>query len=230
MRKIRVGLAAAAAVALALVGSTTANADELSDADTGDIVMMYEVDGQLFPAEPVYPQTDSNGQASSSPDTVVPYLIDFPQWVSCFSLNNAQSNPYASYTVYNDGDQYDFNLRCGEHFGPNSGWGYKHIRAEHEKDWQKLYDSAKGTGWVPEEQGIEGWDDLMAAGTGMATSFWRYANLQKPNNKGCIIGNVAWYNTKTWKKVIETSVLVSFARDSDRLITSYPVEMSRLKC
>ncbi|MDR2294402.1 MAG: hypothetical protein LBE05_04270 [Microbacterium sp.] len=112
--------------------------------------------------------------------------------MSCFSLNNPQSNPYASYTVYKDGAQYDFNLRCGEHFGPNNGWGYKHIRAEHEKDWQKLYDSAKGTGWVPEEQGIEGWDDLMAAGTGMATSFWLYANLQKPNNKGCIIGNVAW--------------------------------------
>jgi hypothetical protein len=55
MRKIRVGLAAADAVALALTGSTTANADELSDTDAGDIVMMYEVDGQLFPAEPVYP-------------------------------------------------------------------------------------------------------------------------------------------------------------------------------
>lgn len=72
---------------------------------------------------------------------------------------------------------------------------------------------------VPEEQGI--WHGHIIL---------EVRHLAEAEQQGLHYRKRRLVQHQTWKKVIETSVLVSFAQDSDRLITSYPTKMSRQTC
>lgn len=52
------------------------------------------------------------------------------------------------------------NLKCGD-----STYGYKHIRAEHESQWQDVLNTARARGWQSAQYGVESWDDLMSGVT-----------------------------------------------------------------
>lgn len=156
-------------------------------------------------------------------------LLNFSQWVSCFTLNNS-NDQYATYTAHKDGVVYDMALRCGEQSGTGVGWGYKHIRAGHESQWQNLYNSGVAKGWNPSSQGIEGWDDLMASAIGGATPYWSYASINTAAQKGCVLSRVAWLNVNTNKIVLTKKVVVVFSINNKRVITAYPVADNVSSC
>lgn len=118
-------------------------------------------------------------------------------------------------------------MKCGEHNElTDKGYGYKHVRAGHEGDWQAKLDDAVATGWVPESQGIEGWDDLMATGAGNSITYWDYRSPIKGNNTRCTVSTVTFVDTSDWSIEYEFKAVAVYGENSDRLITAYPTGAS----
>lgn len=231
-------VAAATAIALVLIGNTTAgaatNLDGAVDAVEDEQIAVFTRDasGALVALEDVVSSTSLSVEEpnTTDPDVVSPYLIDFNQWFSCFSLNN-KDDVFAFYTFYRDGSGHDVRLKCGEQNDvTGNGWGYKHIRAGKEVSWQDKFNIAISKGWIPESQGMEGWDDLMHAGAGSAITYWNYASGIKGNNTRCVVGELVFAKATTggnWEIVYEFNVVAVFAwGNSDRLITAYPTGSS----
>ncbi|MDA4893387.1 hypothetical protein PFZ55_41645 [Streptomyces sp. MS2A] len=244
-RMFLTGIASGAILAtVTLFASNSANAEELATAaassleeesfgqnvdaahiaitsapPTGQVLAMTRTPtGELIPLGEY--ALDLNGPAQpngNTNETATPYLIDFNQWVSCFSLNN-EGEVFASYSHPYNGGRQDVRLKCG-----NSTWGYKHIRLNHEADWQEKYNTARDRGWNPELQGMNGWDDLMAEGAGNAIRFWTYAGPVSNNTK-CTVGELVFveWNGSTWTIVYEFRAVAAFATNSDKLISTYP--------
>ncbi|MGK9146265.1 hypothetical protein KXS11_01370 [Plantibacter flavus] len=201
------------------VGGTWAGATEQDP-----VHMFVRTDGELVDVQDEFeryavalpnpaPDRQSNDGASR--------LIDFGQWVSCFSLNNSQ-DVYASYTHWWNGSGHDVRLKCGQG-DRHSGWGYKHIRDGKEADWQAKLDGARGAGWVPGSQGVESWDDLMAGAAASAVTFPEYKGGNAINNTSCGVTTIYFGRVSNPEQVVYSfRVRAAWANDSDRLITAFP--------
>lgn len=157
-------------------------------------------------------------------DELSPHLINFDQWFRCFSLNQAE-DVFDTYSLIQDGSITKKYLRCGNEVN-GSGWGYKHIRAGHEQDWQNQYDRAVSLGWEPDAQGIDSWDDVMSAGASNSLSYWSWRGPVTENQTRCYIGNLTFVrmdpNTGSWTPLYDFNVRTAVATNSSRVITTFP--------
>lgn len=156
-------------------------------------------------------------------DNFTPQLIDFPQWVSCFTQNNSD-DVFALYTSYHNGQAHDVRLKCGTHDPETSnGWGYKHIRSGHESTWQKHLNAARENGWnVGPIANGGSWDDMMSALTGETIAFPEYVNDSGSNKTRCVNAEFFFGDVQTGEITYSMRVTAVFALNNDRLITSYP--------
>ncbi|WP_369963787.1 hypothetical protein [Leifsonia sp. EB34] len=152
------------------------------DPDRAAVAAFVKVDGELVEVDSTFSDsalhltetTDPSGGAISS------RLIGWDQWFGCFSLNH-QDDTFALYTSWWDGQGKDVRLKCGTG-DENSGWGYKHIRAGKEADWQAKLNAARAAGCDSAAQGVESWDDLMSGATASAVMWPEYRRVSPVNN------------------------------------------------
>ena len=226
MKKSVLVLPVALAFAVTMVASTPAVADPVEPPTPDQVGIMVMVDGVLVPLseefqesvsldlQPPRPQPrprpkDENGSAN---------LINFDQWVSCFAAN-AEESVFATYTWWWDGTSRDVRLKCGNEF-----WGYKHIRTEHESDWQNKLDAARNAGWnVGPIANGGSWDDLMSAGAASAID-WPTGVYDNPaNTTTCVYSTMYFWNYTTDTLAYQFDVRAGFANNNDRLITTFPM-------
>ncbi|MDQ1217722.1 hypothetical protein [Microbacterium arborescens] len=222
MRK-KIWLTALTAAALLAGGTTPALADENN---SGDVLAFIENgEGELIRLDDAFDTNLGLEQppAAGEEDVATPYLINFDQWFRCFSLSQ-KYEVFGEYAFFLSNDNWqDVRLKCGEHNSvTNTGFGYKHIRARHEADWQSKYDAARNAGWNADAQGLEGWDDLMHAGAQQSLTFPTYYSGIKGNNTRCAVGRLVFINVQSGQIVYSMGVTSAFAVNSDRLISSYP--------
>jgi hypothetical protein len=200
--------------AIALVGTTgmSASADEVPPSDSLRLQIM--VDGQLTDL-PDY-NLDMVDPATLPVDEVSPQLIDFNQWVRCFTQNQAD-DVFAEYAHWWDGRGQDVRLKCGD-----SGYGYKHIRERHENDWQNVLNRAVAAGYEPSDQGIDSWDDLMAASAGEAITWPEYRWENATNQTTCVVAEIYLVNVDTGQILYSFQSRAAFSNTNDRLITAFP--------
>lgn len=210
-----------AALILAVTSGSVANATESGSPET---VYAYvrTADGSLVPLDKNVTALTIEEPSTRDPEMVTPYLIDWNQWFSCFSLNN-ESDVISQYGyMHTDGTYQDVNLYCGTHnSSTGSGYGYKHIRAGHESDWSIVWGEATSLGWNSKSQGIESWDDLMNAAVVQATA-WGLGGNVRANNTRCIVADLIFVRTGTGEIAYETRTETVFATDSAKLITAFP--------
>ncbi|GAB3305221.1 hypothetical protein [Pseudoclavibacter terrae] len=145
-----------------------------------------------------------------------PQLISFDQWFRCFSLNES-SEVFSTYEFPKDGVGYPITLQCG-----NDVYGYKHIRAGKETQWQQKIDAGLAAGWNPDMQAVESWDDLMNMATASFVSDpgegLKYSAVSQ---KYCTNGIMGFVNAQ-FEPVYQFRVTVSWSENNARIITSYP--------
>lgn len=215
-------ISALVAVCALAIGVTAAPA-YAADSRQGDVELVVQREGRWTAVEAdrlTASALDLDGPGTSDgPGTITPQLIDFSQWVSCFTLNN-ENDVFGYYWFPWDGKQNAVNLKCG-----NSKFGYKHIRERHEAQWQTVLDAARARGWNSAAFRVESWDDLMSGVTSavVADPGPGLTNISAAN-KWC---TKAQFGLRV---VNSTAILYSFgvetvwASDSDRLLTSFPSE------
>ena len=137
-----------ASLAIALAFCLTGAAAPADPANAGGYVV---AGSHPISAEKFIPE--GRLQMSPASDTPQSRLIDFSQWVQCFTLNDSDMVIKEYVTWWNGVPAYK-RLRCGD-----AGFGYKHIRERHEKDWQAKLDRIAPSGLFPNVS----WDDLMSA-------------------------------------------------------------------
>lgn len=120
-----------------------------------------------------------------------------------------------------DGASQDVRLKCGTG-GAKTGWGYKHIRGEHEQHWQDKFDAARAAGWNPQNDKMESWDDLMAFSAGQAILYPEFRGGNTVNNSRCAVTMIIFYRVNSGEPVYSFRARAAWASDSDRLITSFP--------
>ena len=214
-------MSAAALLSLLMVGGTPAMAAE---PDSTDVKMYFKVNGEFVEASADDFDLDLSEPVAPEPGTISPQLIDFNQWFSCFTLNN-QDDVYRTYNYWYNGVNETVRLKCG-----TENWGYKHIRAGKEANWQARLDQARANGWNSQAQGVESWDDLMAGVTVHAITYAEYGGDYPQYNKRCGTNEVYFMNTSTGEIVYSFWVVASWATDSDRLITSYSPSTPAYTC
>lgn len=214
------------AMSLIASGSVAAYAHEVN-ASTGDVQLFVRHDGKptRIDASTMSAYTfDLTEPAVDSPASS--RLIGWDQWFGCFSLNH-RDDVFSSYTHYWDGVGHDIRLKCGEG-DAYSGWGYKHIRAKHEGDWQSKLDAARQRGWNSASQGVESWDDLMAGAIGEVTWWPDVKQGNAAAQTTCAISELMFVNTRTGEIVYSFYARVGWANNNDRVITAFP--QSTLRC
>jgi hypothetical protein len=172
-----------------------------------------EIDAMIagLPDEPTSSPTDT-----ATDDVMTPYLIDWNQWFGCFSLNN-EDDVFAEYVHWWNGVGHDVRLKCG-----TSSWGYKHIRAEHESDWQNQFDAARAAGWDPANDGMESWDDLMAFGAGNAITWPEFKGGNSISQTSCGVTEIIFFRTSDGAPVYSFRTRAGWSDTNDRLITAFP--------
>ncbi|WP_130177106.1 hypothetical protein [Cryobacterium sp. SO1] len=219
VRKIRKSIISGSIIAIVFSLGLTASPALAETQSEGEILIYIKVDGQLVALDQSFIDErtlDLHGATESSPGEVAPSSISWDQWFGCYSLNN-EEDMFAEYVQYWDGAVHDVRLKCG-----NDTWGYKHIRAGKEALWQKTLNEARATGWISQSQGIESWDDLMAATAGVAITWPERTFENAISNKKCGLADAYFINSQTGEVQYVFQVMASWATDSDRLINSYP--------
>ena len=213
-------IAAALALAASIIGIQPANASDQSGdaAQDSSVKMFVKIDGQLKEADDLIAETDLDlsPPVTEEPGQISPQLIGWNQWYGCFTLNNTD-DVFVEYTHYWDGIAHDVNLKCG-----TLSWGYKHIQDSHQQDWQNKYDNAISSGWNPASQGMQSWDDLMAAATGVAVTWPDYTRDNSINQTRCGVAEALFINTETGEIEYSFPTRAAWALNSDRLITAFP--------
>lgn len=208
-------VASVVAAGLVLGGTTPANASDEPDvrlviqkADAWVDVDMQALEAAALDLQEPAPPVDN---------VVGPRLIDFNQWVGCFSLNR-ETDVFAYYWFPWNGRLNAVNLKCG-----NSSYGYKHIRENHEAQWQQVLDTARARGWQSAQYGVESWDDLMSGVTsGVVADPGAGLTKYDVSNKWCTKTTFGLWDTDQNAIVYDFGVETAWASDSDRLITSFP--------
>ena len=215
---------AAAVSAVTLMWSGTGAAVAEVPSQQSDIRLHVKIDGKLVELDREFLSARSISKTIHSERQTNPSsrLIDWNQWFGCFSLNN-ENDVFANYMHYWNGSGQDVRLKCG-----NDSWGYKHVRAGKETQWQAKLDGARAAGWVPSTVGVDSWDDLMSGAAGAVVLWPEYRRVESVSNKIC--GNSEFYllDLKTGRELYSFNVEVAWASDSDKLITAFP--SSRLTC
>lgn len=212
--------------AILIVGAFSPGASG-ENSDSSAIKMATRIDGEIvFTSEVQIAESVSqlppSGATASRGTEVAPQLIGFNQWVDCFSLNN-ENGVFAEYNHFYDGVGQDVRLKCG-----NNTWGYKHIRSGTKGDngkeslWQAKLDGARAAGWDAEAQGVESWDDLMAASAGNVITWPEYRAVNPVNKKTCGVTEIIFVNMNTGEIVYSYLDLVIWSNTNDRLLTTYP--------
>lgn len=206
-------LAASLAVSATALPASGAWAEEATTTEG-----FYVVSGGSFTPVPeeVFLDLDSTPSSTSEqPGQAGTYLISFPQWFSCFTLND-ESELFAQFTYFRGATQYTKQLRCG-----TAGWGYKHIMDRHQQDWQNKLDVIQSLG-----MGLEySWDDVMAAGAYASLDYSDFIRVMPESNKECAVGELAYLRSDgTVLQYFNVTTVI--ATDSSRIITSYPSSKS----
>lgn len=218
---------ASTAIAIALVtsGGVAAYAND-DNADENSVQLFVRHGGeptQVSASELAEYTFDLTALAAGSP--AASRLIGWDQWFGCFSLNH-RDDVFSSYTHYWDGVGHDIRLKCGEG-DASSGWGYKHIRAKHEIDWQSKLDTARQRGWNAAAQGVESWDDLMAGAIGEVTWWPDVKQVNAAAQTTCGVSELMFVNTRTGEIVYSFYARVGWANNNDRVITAFPQSTPR---
>jgi hypothetical protein len=175
---------------------------------------LYAVHGDEY--APVPSELISNDETPIGESEVSPYLITFPQWVSCYTLNNS-GDVFASYQWAWDGVAHTKDLKCG-----TLGWGYRHIEDRHKTDWQNKLDQMQDAGLALNYT----WDDVMASGIWAGLDWADFYRPTPAQNKACVVGELAFIDSNG-EILQHFSVATAFATDSTRIITSYPTSTGR---
>ncbi|WP_431246666.1 hypothetical protein [Leifsonia xyli] len=214
--KRRTGTVTLVIAALLFAGATPAQAAEEPQPD--EIALFARgANGEVVKLDADFvAKTSFDLHTAPSDGQVTLQLINWDQWFGCFSLNN-ETDVFATYAFPWNGSVQLVRLKCG-----TDSYGYKHIRAKHESQWQAQLDGARAHGWNSQAFGVESWDDLMSAVTGAIITYPDYYQAYPLNNKRC--SNTEFYlqNLSTGAIVYSFRAIASWASDSDRLITSYP--------
>lgn len=165
------------------------------------------IDASLMDLKPPAPPTSKLAS---------PQYIDWNEWYGCFVLNHSE-DVYQLFTFYWDGVGKDIRMKCG-----TNGWGYKHISNDHAADWQAKWDAAVDAGWIPDSQGMDSWDDLMAVGTGEAITYPEDVGGSVSNNTTCAVTELWFIKQDSGLPMYHFRLRAVWANDSDRLITSFP--------
>jgi len=160
---------------------------------------------------------EAKGSAPDAP-SAGGFLIDFPQWVRCFSINDTEM-VIKEYTTWWNGQEDKKRLRCGD-----SGFGYKHIRERHEGDWQNKLNRITPTGLFPNVS----WDDLMSAAAVNALLVPDYSQTVS-GSKRCYVVRMGFHN-KNGTLIDAYNVRAVAATNSDRVITVLPIEDGKTLC
>ena len=177
----------------------------------------YTPEGDFVPVDLEAVELDAQPPAPVPEGEIRPKLIDFSQWAGCFVGNNS-SLVFDNYSWMMT-DIQNITLRCGEG-DASSGWGYKHIRAKHEADWQRQLDYLRTV--APGFFANKSWDFVMTVGNDTAIydpQYW----AQKNSNTRCAIGANYWLDTdgNTSAPVINITSW-STDRNGKGVISSYP--------
>lgn len=209
---------------IAMVGGLLAPAAVADEHSTsGEVRIGVMIDGVLTPADPADIAAATAGlpdRSSGQGGDATPQLIDWNQWFGCFSLNH-EDDVFAQYVHWWDGESQDVRLKCGTG-GKDSGWGYKHIRGEHEQHWQDEFDAARAAGWDPRNDRMESWDDLMSFSAGQTIRYPEFRGGNTVNKTRCGVSEVIFYRVNSGEPVYSFRTRAVWASDSDRLITSFP--------
>lgn len=200
--------AAAVVTAIALGTTLTAGAAAENEAPNSDHGGFVTIGSRTLTIDEFIDQTRSG--APEAPE-VGPYLIDFPQWVQCFTLNDTEM-VIKEYTTWWNGDPETKRLKCGD-----STFGYKHIRERHEKDWQTKLDKITPSGLFPNVS----WDDLMSAAAVNALLVPDWSE-NVSGSKKCYVIRMGFYNQ--YGTLLDSyNVRAVTATNSDRVITVLPL-------
>ena len=210
------------ALAVSLLCATPAWAGDLDPSPTA-VAAFVKVDGELAEVDSTFTDSALDLSETTHPNggVISSRLIGWDQWFGCFSLNH-QDDVFALYTSWWDGKGKDIRLKCGTG-DEKSGWGYKHIRAGKESDWQAKLNAARAAGWDSTAQGVESWDDLMSGATASAVMWPEYRRVSPVNNTTCGVTEIVFAKKNNPSQVVYSfRVRAAWANDSDRLITSFP--------
>lgn len=212
-------LMAAFVSAVLVAGGTTAGALPRAEAESEDIGDAYVTVGERTLTVDEFID-EARGAAPEAP-AVGGFLIDFPQWVQCFTINDADM-VIKEYSTWWNGQEEKKRLKCGN--GGDSGFGYKHIREAHEGDWQAKLDKITPTGLFPNVA----WDDLMNAATVNALLVPDYTE-NVSGSKRCYVVKMGFYNQN--RVLIDAyNVRVIAATNNDRVITALPLKDGKSFC
>lgn len=213
MRPIRAIASVSAVVAFLSFGSMASASAVSAGPDEVRVQMM--IDGQLIDVSDRF-QTGGTSSSAAESDTGPSDLLDWNQYFGCFSLNH-RDDVYAEYGWWWDGKLQDVRLKCGE-----SVWGYKHIRAQHESQWQDQLNRARTKGWNTGVGAWGSWDDLMNGAAGSVITWPDFVGGNAISKKTCAVAELYFVNSRTGAIVYSFLATAVWASDSDRLITAYP--------
>lgn len=216
----RLGLAA---IVVIVAGTGTAASASAAVADSDAIGAFVDVGGKPVALDELLAESTLGLSRPAKSEGAEPEarLINWDQWFGCFSLNHAE-DVFALYTHWWNGAGKDIRLKCGEGDQTN-GWGYKHIRAGKEADWQAKLDGARSAGWASQEVGVESWDDLMSGATQTAVAFPDYKGGSSVANTSCAVTQILFAKKSDPSQIVYSfRVRAAWANNSDRLITSFP--------
>lgn len=212
LAKITLGMVTAAALCgfLATPAHATNEPDTppagMSDSSPNGLYTYHDGEYQLV--LPVEMEETSEAKATPQTDNTA-FLLDPQQWFQCWAINDAHYL-LRTYNHPSDGHISTISLKCG-----TSAFGYKHIAAGHEKDWQGVLDGVTPPGTTPNVS----WDDLMSAGTGNAIRHWEI-KINQSGNKTCVIGTMIWFSNGVFSKPFNTRTI--WSKNNMHVITSFP--------
>lgn len=152
------------------------------------------------------------GELGMEPPTESPepstQLISFDQWAECYLFNN-EGYILKHYNQPWNGVVNDITLRCGSASG-----GYKHIEAQHKSQWEDRLNA------VPGGASWGSWDDLMSVAIVSALD-WSDWLEDRPGNKRCAYGTVAWYDSEGHITYIFQPTIV-WSINNESIITAIP--------
>lgn len=207
-----IALLAASAGAFPATAAFASETDELPDG-------FYSVVGdEYFPIDEASIDRYDDGvlrvdspTENENPEIITPYLIDPIQHFQCFNLG-MEDLKFAAFHFYNAGVLTTKELKCG-----TSGWGYRHIKANHETDWQNRLNQLQAV--TPYASGYS-WDDMAANGIIAALQTRIYMRAMPAQNKECVVGQLTWVEMGVEK--FRMNLVVSYATDSTKIITAFP--------
>jgi hypothetical protein len=198
------GTALGVALTLVLSGTVTANAAEGFQTDAPGWYVIAP-DGSSEMVEPGSARLSESTPGSSG------RLLDPWMWSQCWAFNDSNF-VITSYKWGWYGTSTKIDLKCGfQNEATGSGSGYKHIAANHQKDWQNKLDQIGDYRYS--------WDDVMSAGVHAALTYPDYTTSQA-GQKRCAYGILAYVSSKGIQQMFEPTIV--WSENNKLIITAIP--------